>query len=170
MTFVRQGRVLASCRPCQLLNHLLVFTTHGGVSLLRQVSTGTIFAVYERVSTSPIGCVEDILRTGNDIVAAGYCMYGAATELVMCFKQGKVRRAAFLWPPLPRVDHSLLFSLSLSLSLSLSVSFSLVASRRVASPAAFACAMTSRPMYTPANDTRPTLSVGMCVPGGALRA
>ena len=56
------------------------------------VSTGTIFAVYERVTDGPVGKVEDILRTGNDIVAAGYCMYGAATELVMCFKQGKVKR------------------------------------------------------------------------------
>ena len=56
--------------------------------------TGTIFAVYERVTDGPVGKVEDILRTGNDIVAAGYCMYGAATELVMCFKQGKVKRTS----------------------------------------------------------------------------
>lgn len=46
------------------------------------MSTGTIFAVYERTSTGALGTVQDILRTGNDIVAAGYCMYGAATELV----------------------------------------------------------------------------------------
>ena len=46
---------------------------------------GTIFAVYEK-TTPGIGTTADILRTGNDIVAAGYCMYGAATELVMCFK------------------------------------------------------------------------------------
>merc|ERR1711988_1100017 len=46
------------------------------------VSTGTIFAVYEKVSSGPVGQVTDILRTGNGIVAAGYCMYGAATELV----------------------------------------------------------------------------------------
>merc|ERR1711988_1547482 len=69
------------------------------------VSTGTIFAVYERTSTTPVGCVEDILRTGNDIVAAGYCMYGAATELVMCFKQGKVERFA-LDPSLGEFIHT----------------------------------------------------------------
>jgi len=69
------------------------------------VSTGTIFAVYERVSTSPLGSVSDILRTGNDIVAAGYCMYGAATELVMCFKQGKVERFA-LDPSLGEFIHT----------------------------------------------------------------
>jgi len=55
------------------------------------VSTGTIFAVYEKTSDGP-GKVEDILRTGNDIVAAGYCMYGAATELVVCFKGSGVER------------------------------------------------------------------------------
>ena len=68
-------------------------------------STGTIFAVYERTSTGPIGEVGDILRTGNDIVAAGYCMYGAATELVMCFKQGKVERFA-LDPSLGEFIHT----------------------------------------------------------------
>jgi len=69
------------------------------------VSTGTIFAVYERVSTGPTGTVEDILRTGNDIVAAGYCMYGAATELVMCFKGGGVERFA-LDPSLGEFIHA----------------------------------------------------------------
>merc|ERR1719163_1660182 len=69
------------------------------------VSTGTIFAVYERTSTSALGTVEDIMRTGNDIVAAGYCMYGAATELVMCFKAGKVERFA-LDPSLGEFVHT----------------------------------------------------------------
>jgi len=97
------------------------------------VSTGTIFAVYEKLHpdskerhaardapsetpahTRPVShcryCTEahpqhparsspwparaplqdsseaDILRTGTDIVVAGYCMYGAATELVLCFR------------------------------------------------------------------------------------
>ena len=54
----------------------------------------TVVRADERVSSGPIGDVGDILRTGNDIVAAGYCMYGAATELVMCFKQGKVKRTS----------------------------------------------------------------------------
>ena len=56
------------------------------------VSTGTIFAVYEKTSQAEVGNVNDILRTGNDIVAAGYFMYGAATELVMCFKGSGVER------------------------------------------------------------------------------
>mmetsp|Transcript_30419 Transcript_30419/g.49096 ORF Transcript_30419/g.49096 Transcript_30419/m.49096 type:complete len:405 (-) Transcript_30419:152-1366(-) len=57
------------------------------------VSTGTIFAIYDR--KSPKGGpanMGDILRTGNDIVVAGYCMYGAATELVVTFKGRGVHR------------------------------------------------------------------------------
>jgi len=68
------------------------------------VSTGTIFAVYEKTSPGP-GVVNDILRTGNDIVAAGYCMYGAATELVMCFKGSGVERFA-LDPSLGEFIHT----------------------------------------------------------------
>merc|ERR1719478_1578272 len=68
------------------------------------VSTGTIFAVYEKTD-SGLGKVEDILRTGNDIVAAGYCMYGAATELVVCFKGSGVERFA-LDPSLGEFIHT----------------------------------------------------------------
>eukprot|EP00658_Telonema_sp_P-2_P042326 TRINITY_DN3037_c0_g2_i1.p1 TRINITY_DN3037_c0_g2~~TRINITY_DN3037_c0_g2_i1.p1 ORF type:complete len:359 (+),score=94.94 TRINITY_DN3037_c0_g2_i1:167-1243(+) len=57
------------------------------------VSTGTIFAVYKK-ETEGVGTAADILRTGEDIVAAGYCMYGAATELVLCFKGEGVNRFA----------------------------------------------------------------------------
>lgn len=68
------------------------------------VSTGTIFAVYEK-TTPGLGTTADILRTGNDIVAAGYCMYGAATELVMCFKGSGVERFA-LDPSLGEFIHT----------------------------------------------------------------
>mmetsp|Transcript_103516 Transcript_103516/g.183895 ORF Transcript_103516/g.183895 Transcript_103516/m.183895 type:complete len:360 (-) Transcript_103516:95-1174(-) len=50
------------------------------------VSTGTIFAVYEKMPDRKSASMADILRTGNDIVVAGYCMYGAATELMITFK------------------------------------------------------------------------------------
>ena len=49
--------------------------------------------------------VDDIMRTGNDIVAAGYCMYGAATELVVCFKGTGVERFA-LDPSLGEFIHT----------------------------------------------------------------
>lgn len=59
------------------------------------VSTGTIFAVYEKKDPSnKLASEADIMRTGNDICVAGYCMYGAATELVLCFKGAGVERFA----------------------------------------------------------------------------
>merc|ERR1712146_395675 len=57
------------------------------------VSTGTIFGIYER--TSPLGnCpdIKDILRTGNELISAGYCMYGSATDLVLTFGNSGVHR------------------------------------------------------------------------------
>lgn len=56
------------------------------------VSTGTIFAVYDKKRWGAAPAMNDILRTGNDIIVAGYCMYGAATELVIAFKGSGVHR------------------------------------------------------------------------------
>ena len=56
------------------------------------VSTGTIFAVYERVTpagTEPGNA--DVLRPGTDVIAAGYCMYGSATDFVLTFRDGACR-------------------------------------------------------------------------------
>lgn len=53
------------------------------------VSIGTIFAVYRRVS--PIGTVvtrEDFLQPGNQQVAAGYIVYGSSTMLVYATRRG----------------------------------------------------------------------------------
>jgi len=77
---------------------------HGAHTTRATWFTGTIFAVYEKTSPG-IGTTADILRTGNDIVAAGYCMYGAATELVICFKGSGVERFA-LDPSLGEFIHT----------------------------------------------------------------
>ena len=69
------------------------------------VSTGTIFAVYEKKTPGKLGSVADVPRVGSDIVAAGYCMYGAATELVLCFKGQSVQRFA-LDPSLGEFVHT----------------------------------------------------------------
>lgn len=53
------------------------------------VSIGTIFAVYKRVT--PIGTVvkkEDFLQPGNQQVAAGYVVYGSSTMLVYATRRG----------------------------------------------------------------------------------
>lgn len=58
------------------------------------VSVGSIFSVYRRKSpVSQEATVADILRPGTDIVVAGYCMFGAATELVVTFGNGVQRFA-----------------------------------------------------------------------------
>lgn len=58
------------------------------------VSVGSIFSVYRRTS-DPSGpaSVSDILRPGSECIAAGYSMYGAATELVVTFGKGVHRFA-----------------------------------------------------------------------------
>lgn len=53
------------------------------------VSVGSIFSVYKRSSpSSGPGNVADILKPGTECIAAGYCMYGAATELVITYPHG----------------------------------------------------------------------------------
>lgn len=46
------------------------------------VSIGTIFGIY-RVREGSSGSVEDVLRPGKEMVAAGYCMYGSCCNLVL---------------------------------------------------------------------------------------
>jgi len=49
------------------------------------VSVGTIFSVYEKRPGSE-GTVEDLLRSGEECLCAGYCAFSSATELVFAFK------------------------------------------------------------------------------------
>ena len=53
------------------------------------VAVGTIFAVYEKKEGSK-GELSDILRSGNDMICAGYCVYSSACELVYAFKGSNV--------------------------------------------------------------------------------
>jgi fructose-1,6-bisphosphatase I len=45
-------------------------------------AVGTIFSIYQRVSTSGQGTLEDVLQPGRKIVAAGYVMYGSSVMMV----------------------------------------------------------------------------------------
>lgn len=51
------------------------------------VSVGSIFSVYRKISNGTPE-LSDILRPGNEILAAGYAMYGAATEMVLTYGKG----------------------------------------------------------------------------------
>ncbi|KAF9532981.1 fructose-1,6-bisphosphatase [Crepidotus variabilis] len=51
------------------------------------VNIGTIFGIY-RVQGDSTGSVEDVLRPGSEMVAAGYTMYGSSANLVMSTGSG----------------------------------------------------------------------------------
>jgi len=58
------------------------------------VSVGSIFSVYRRTSSENQPAEQaDILKPGTQIIVAGYCMYGAACELVVTFGKGVQRFA-----------------------------------------------------------------------------
>ena len=63
--------------------YVLVFDPLDGSSNIDvNVSIGTIFGIFRRVTQDGCGTIEDILQKGRDIVAAGYVVYGPSTMLV----------------------------------------------------------------------------------------
>ncbi len=61
----------------------------GSSNIEVNVSIGTIFGVYRRVSPQGTPCVkEDFLQPGSKQVAAGYIIYGSSTMLVYATKRG----------------------------------------------------------------------------------
>ncbi|HIO68733.1 MAG TPA: class 1 fructose-bisphosphatase [Flavobacteriales bacterium] len=60
----------------------------GSSNIDSNVSTGTIFAIYRRVSLSGEGQLEDMLQKGNALVAAGYIIYGSSSMLVYTTGRG----------------------------------------------------------------------------------
>jgi fructose-1,6-bisphosphatase I len=53
------------------------------------ISIGTIFGVYRRKSMKGTPCsLEDFLQKGENLVAAGYIIYGSSTMLVYATKRG----------------------------------------------------------------------------------
>ncbi|CAE7886767.1 unnamed protein product, partial [Symbiodinium sp. KB8] len=58
----------------------------GSSNIECNVSIGSIFAIYERTTDLKTACdvEKDGLQAGTKLVAAGYCMYGAATVMVLC--------------------------------------------------------------------------------------
>jgi len=62
---------------------VLVFDPLDGSSNIdANISIGTIFAIYRRVTARGKGTTEDIIQPGNRILAAGYIIYGSSTMLV----------------------------------------------------------------------------------------
>ena len=61
----------------------------GSSNLDAGVSVGTIFGIY-KLEEGAQGTKEDLLRAGTELVAAGFTMYGASTQLVLTMKGGPV--------------------------------------------------------------------------------
>mmetsp|Transcript_40995 Transcript_40995/g.67144 ORF Transcript_40995/g.67144 Transcript_40995/m.67144 type:complete len:341 (+) Transcript_40995:46-1068(+) len=69
------------------------------------VSTGTIFGVWEKTRPGP-AVAADALDAG-ELLVAGYCMYGAATDLVVCFGAGTGVHRFTLDPSIGEFVHTL---------------------------------------------------------------
>lgn len=61
----------------------------GSSNLDAGVSVGTIFGVF-KLAEGASGQKEDLLQPGTELVAAGFTMYGASTQLVITMKGGDV--------------------------------------------------------------------------------
>jgi len=63
--------------------YVLLFDPLDGSSNIDYNATiGTIFAIYRRISSEGPGTLEDCLQPGNQLVVAGYMIYGSSTMLV----------------------------------------------------------------------------------------
>lgn len=54
------------------------------------VSIGSIFAIWKRPDASASVSVSDFLRSGAELEASGYCIYGSSTQLVLTTRHGRV--------------------------------------------------------------------------------
>jgi fructose-1,6-bisphosphatase I len=69
--------------------YVLMFDPLDGSSNIdANVSIGTIFAIHRRRSADGPGTLEDVLQVGNNLVAAGYVLYGPSTVLVYSTANG----------------------------------------------------------------------------------
>jgi len=60
----------------------------GSSNIDANISIGTIFSIYKRISKSGPGTMEDCLQKGIEQVAAGYCVYGSSSILVYTAGKG----------------------------------------------------------------------------------
>ncbi len=60
----------------------------GSSNIESNVSIGTIFSIYRRISEAGGGTQEDLLQPGTHLIAAGYVIYGSSTMLVYSTGKG----------------------------------------------------------------------------------
>lgn len=60
----------------------------GSSNIEANVSIGTIFSIYRRITKEGGGTLEDLLQRGSNLVVAGYVIYGSSTMLVYTTGKG----------------------------------------------------------------------------------
>ena len=75
---------------CNMSKYVVVMDPLDGSSNIDvNISIGTIFGVYRRISEKGIPCrLEDFLQPGRQLVAAGYIIYGSSSMLVYATRRG----------------------------------------------------------------------------------
>ncbi|MCL4878280.1 MAG: class 1 fructose-bisphosphatase [Anaerolineae bacterium] len=64
-------------------NYVLIFDPLDGSSNIDvNVSVGTVFSIFRKISEGKRGTLEDCLQPGHKLVAAGYMVYGSSTMMV----------------------------------------------------------------------------------------
>ncbi|MFQ5865367.1 MAG: class 1 fructose-bisphosphatase [bacterium] len=67
---------------------LLYDPLDGSSNIDANVSIGTIFSIYRKISSGERGSLEDCLQKGTEQIAAGYIIYGSSTMLVFTTGNG----------------------------------------------------------------------------------
>lgn len=60
----------------------------GSSNIDANVSIGTIFSIFRKISDGPGGCMDDCLQPGAQQLAAGYIIYGSSTMMVVTTGNG----------------------------------------------------------------------------------
>jgi len=60
----------------------------GSANLDANVSVGSIFSIFRKKTAGKTGSAEDLLRSGKEMIAGGYALYGSATMLVLTLGAG----------------------------------------------------------------------------------
>lgn len=75
---------------------------------------GTIFSIYEDFNQE-IGIQERVLKSGNDVICAGYILYGPATELVITIDRKKEKKSVQKFT-LDRISNEYLYTGEIDIS------------------------------------------------------
>ncbi|MBC8209393.1 MAG: class 1 fructose-bisphosphatase [Desulfobulbaceae bacterium] len=88
MTSEEEDGIIPVQEGCEGKYTLAFDPLDGSSNIDVNVSIGTIFSIHRRISSSGQGDIDDLLQPGNELVAAGYMIYGSSTMLVYSTGEG----------------------------------------------------------------------------------